>query len=163
MTEDLTKQTSPIAREFARDFRTALIGSAVGGVVALVGAALAAGPAIEFIVDVSEEGVGSPALLFEKANEENSSVFQMEFQPPELQEVFVCEFSILKGDSYRDIVLDYFEKYSSCFSVTRTSEFGYLISTRRDSLDIIQQIDNGSSSFWCKCPTSVSGSPVPSR
>jgi hypothetical protein len=71
----------------------------------------------------------------------------LQFNPPELRHVYVCEFKRLAGESYRKILLQYFDSYRECFDVSVRGENEYVIFPNKRTSRLGQR----KSTFLCAC------------
>jgi hypothetical protein len=73
---------------------------------------------------------------------------QIAFDPPDFQEVFVCEFALIQGDSSRELILKYLDRYPACFSVRQLGERRYVIKPNERS----GMIGSSEGQWTCMCP-----------
>lgn len=133
-------------KELARDVRSAIIASITAFVITLGTNWLFAKSPVEFIQDVNAEGIGKPEALFQLAEEEDPKL-KLQFNPPELRHVYVCEFKRLAGESYRKILLQYFDSYRECFDVAVRGENEYVIFPNKRT----SRLEQRKSTFLCAC------------
>ena len=133
-----------------KDVRSALVGAAVGSVVAFVGTLLAHEPEKEMVLGVSEEGYGKPKSLFTLPELKNEGLV-LQFHPAELQDVYVCEHSVLRGSSWKNIVLTYFNEYRMCFYLIEAGDDTYSIYPNLRSGELSVSAKNDEQMYFCKC------------
>lgn len=129
-----------------KDIRSAAVGALVGAVTGLIVAA-ASSPDKELIFYTNDQGVSKPMrALVSEVTKENPKI-SISFDPTNLGAVSLCEFSHLRGQSYREIMLTFFDKYAACFVVSEVSETSFVVRPNRVSGIMTDQNDNWS----CKC------------
>jgi hypothetical protein len=111
-----------------------------------------------FAAELSDKGVGYPALLFSQAQRENKKL-KISFSPNSLQHVAVCEYYSDRKGSFREIMNQYLKAYSACFIPVWQSQNHLVIRPNIYKRQLVETVDqNGHKNFWCKC----SGSQIPS-
>ena len=95
-------------------------------------------------IRLNEQKQGYPAVLFDAAEKEG---YTINFNPPELKKVAVCEYYPARGATFADLALNYLAEYAACFTINRTAEKTYEISPNDDSGALIKKNAN----FFCKC------------
>lgn len=133
-----------------------LMGWAVAGVAGAGFSLLVAVVAVTelhiFNLDVDDLGITQPAILFEEAKQEGT----VEFRPKELQQVRVCDYSLLRGENVWEITIQYLRQYDMCFI---TNERGERDITVRPYLESgFMSIHNGK--FYCKCSSGITAKDV---
>jgi hypothetical protein len=109
------------------DVRSAIVGSIFGALVGLGTAALASGPTQEIIIPINDEGYNQPMKSLLGELSKSGEATQITFSPVALKDVYVCEFAHLKGDSSREMILSYLDKYSACFTVRQIGEERFVV------------------------------------
>ena len=98
-------------------------------------------------------GVGKPGPIFENAKAEG---YQITFKPPTLQDVTVCEYFYDQGPSWWYLALNYLKEYQNCFIVRKISKTEIEVRPDERSISLLQHTDK-SDTYWCKCPSEVTG------
>lgn len=89
-------------------------------------------------------GRAYPGIIFDRVEDG----YTIEFTPPNLQDLLVCEFALTKAASWWELSIEYLQKYPDCVHVRQISE---------TSLEILPNNTPGSrlttrnGSFFCHC------------
>lgn len=134
------------------DIRSAIVGSIFGAVVGvLVGlfASALSGEPLEILILTNDQGIAQPmnVLVPQLRSDTDDDKISVAFDPPSLRHLYVCEYSRLSGDSGREILLSYLDKYAMCLSVSQKSSAEYIIRPNRNSGFLIEEQGN----WLCKC------------
>ena len=149
-----------LQQPWGSDVRAAIVGSVTGSifgsVVALCWELLTATtPPITVVIGVDNKGQAQPALMFSEAvktsgNEQDQ--LALTFDPPSLMKITICEYAILTGRTYKEIVLSYIDRYPMCFSVSQQGANKITIKPNRVSgLLKSEKTTSGEEAFFCKC------------
>ena len=107
-----------------------------------------------FTAQLSDKGIGYPALLFSQAQRENKNL-EISFSPSGLQHIAVCEYYSDRKESFREIMNQYLKVYSACFIPVWRSENQLVIMPNLYTGQLKETVDRGGhASFWCKCSSS---------
>jgi hypothetical protein len=146
---------SAVHRFFARvfsvekltgDVRSALVASLTTlGVTALT-TVLLAHASLDYTVYTNEDGIGQPRGLFDLAQRESPQL-KLEFSPPELRNVYVCQFKKVSADNYTSLVFQYLDSYRDCFVVSTRGANDFVIFPNRRS----SRLEQRDGSFLCSC------------
>jgi hypothetical protein len=129
------------------DLRSATVGSVFGAIVGLIAVAIAAQPGKETLIFTNEDGYAQPMqALLAPLNKEEREV-TVTFEPPDLRDVYVCEYTRIVGFSYYELVLFYFDKYSMCLLPIKRSEVEFVIKPNLHSGFLANKDGN----WLCKC------------
>lgn len=104
----------------------------------------------QFRNNLNRSGIGYPAVLFYSAEKEDSSL-SVDFSPPELQRVAVCEYHFDRQETFRDLMEKYLERYSACFVPVWSSEDDLEVRPNRFGDQLVETMGGGKREFWCKC------------
>ncbi|NKM69414.1 hypothetical protein [Rhizobium laguerreae] len=130
------------------DIRSAFVGAAVGSLSTMVVTALARSEPIYFSAVANAQGYAQPLRPLGNAVISSGEDVIFEYQPPELEKTYVCEFAQVEAETHRQLMLNYLSRYPTCFAVTQLSPSKYRVFTTASTMDI--QRSNGN--FLCKCP-----------
>ncbi len=96
---------------------------------------------------INDAGIAQPLQGLTTLAALEDKNLKISFDPPELQQSEICEYSRIMGKSHTEVWLNYMSKYSMCFSVTDRGEKDWVVRPKKGSLDLDQR--NG---VWrCKC------------
>ena len=98
-------------------------------------------------LDVDDLGITQPALLFEDAKAEGS----ITFDPKGVQDIRVCDYRLIRGESPWDMTMQYLEKYDMCFITNETGEKMIAVSPNIHSGFLFEENDV----YYCKCSQSA--------
>jgi hypothetical protein len=159
MEPPVPQESSALTRFFARvfsvehltgDVRSALVASLTTlGVTALT-AVLLAHASLDYTVYTNEDGMGQPRGLFDLAQRESPEL-KLEFSPPELRNVYVCQFKKVSADNYTSLVFQYLDSYRDCFVVSARGANDFVIFPNRRS----SRLEKKDGSFLCSCDSST--------
>lgn len=129
------------------DIRSAAVGSVFGAIVGLIAAALASQPPIEAFIFTNDQGYAQPMrALLEPLKEEKEKI-TLTFDPSELKQVYVCEYSHISGPTPRQVLFSYLDKYSMCLSVSQTTRSDFVVRPNLRSGMLTSRNGN----WFCKC------------
>lgn len=129
------------------DVRSAAVGAVFGAIVGLIAAALAAQPPIETFIFTNDQGYAQPMrALLEPLKEEKEKI-TLTFDPSDLEQVYVCEYSHISGSSPRQVLFSYLDKYSMCLSVSQTTRSDFIVRPNLRSGILMSRNGN----WFCKC------------
>jgi hypothetical protein len=154
--EKLLRGKGPKIRRFfivvVGDVRSAIIAGICSALGAYAGAVYAQSDSTKtFVANLSDSGVGYPALLFSEAKKEDKEL-QINFAPSDLRQIAVCEYYSDTRQSYRQIMEQFLKAYSTCFIPVWRGPKSLEIRRNQYSGQLIETVDQrGQKSFWCKC------------
>jgi hypothetical protein len=132
------------------DVRSAVIGSITGSIIAtittIVTAAFLVNPPLQYSVFVNDDGFGQPKGLFDLAERHDPKLI-LTFRPAELRSVYVCEYKLVNGESWKKLVLTYLDAYRDCFDVNARSDEDYIISPNMRTSVLAKK----QTTYLCKC------------
>lgn len=120
-----------------------IIGIQVGKYYAKV---LATPPPLVSNIWTNDRGQALPMRTFLPLLRTHSN-YNISFEPSDLEQVIVCEFSRQTGTSALALFLEYINRYSMCFSLNQLSESTYVVRPNRSSGFLEQKSDG----WFCKC------------
>jgi len=134
------------------DVRSAAVGAAVATVATIalntiVAAFFSPPPPREFFVFTNDQGFAQPMRAFLDQLKEEQAAPKFVFDPPSLEQLYVCEYAYLSAPSVREIVLTYLNTYSMCLSVSEIAPQSYVIRGNKRSGFLTEQNGN----WLCKC------------
>jgi hypothetical protein len=129
-----------------------IISSIVGAIVGIVAGhytdAFSRPPPKSATIWTNELGQARPMMtLIPPLKRENKIAIR--FDPPELEQVVVCEFSHVTGESASEVVLSYLGRYPMCFVVTEKSENAEWVVRPNVAQQQIKRLPNGQWSCLC--------------
>ena len=101
----------------------------------------------KFITLGDDNGIAYPAQLFNNAIEEG---YQIAFQPPDLQNAAICEYTHLRGRTWEELVFRYLDEYKECFIVRKTGKKSIEIIPNKYSNFL--NYNEAKKKWICKCP-----------
>lgn len=103
---------------------------------------------LHFSAFANSQGYTQPLGPLSNVVSKSGETVKFEFQPPELQKAYVCEFAQVEATTHRQLMLSYLSRYPTCFAVSQMSQDKYRVFTTGSTVDI--RIVKGN--FLCKCP-----------
>ncbi|MBZ0140749.1 MAG: hypothetical protein K8H87_13410 [Pseudorhodoplanes sp.] len=129
------------------DIRSAAVGSIFGAIVGLITAAFAVKPPIETFIFTNDKGFAQPMRALLTSLKDEKEKITIRFEPEDLEEVYVCEYSHVTGASPKQVLFSYLDKYSACLSVSQKDRSDFVI--RPNKLSGLLVSRNGH--WFCKC------------
>lgn len=130
------------------DVRSAIVGGTMGAVTSIVVALFTASALVTYSVFPSVDGWAMPLpALVDHARSEDRSL-EIKFQPEDVQETFVCEFAQVSAATYKELFLEYMDRYQGCFELAQVHENTFRISPNAKSGMMTK---TAGSSWQCKC------------
>jgi hypothetical protein len=130
----------------------ALLTAALAAIGAFIGSVYADIQRTEtFSTTLTETGVGYPSILFFEAQSENENL-AIEFIPPQLSRIGVCEYYTDKQQSFRTILDRYLERYSACMIPLWRAPDYLQIRPNPYTGRLIETVGaDGDARYWCNC------------
>ena len=144
---------SGLTRRFAGRFLAWLAQNVAGSIIAILVASITTFLLLrleqvfetEFYA-IGEEGqIAYPEGIFELARSED---YVIEFDPPELEQVGVCDYSSESGPSWWDLAQGYLQKYPRCFQISKVGEKSIKVFPDRSPCSELRETDGR---YWCRC------------
>jgi hypothetical protein len=129
------------------DVRATIVGALVGWIIGIVTVAASFPDPIEHFVQTSIDGYAQPLGAMVRQIELYNADTTINFDPPDVRDVFVCESAYLTGASYRDIFLKYVDRYSLCLDINQVNKDSFTVRPNRLSgaMSMINE------EWHCKC------------
>ena len=125
---------------------SSLLGGGLALLVAYYYAAFAQPPAKVANIWTNDAGQAQPMETILPPLREEKSV-RIRFDPPNLEQVIVCEYARITGSTAEDVALIYLAKYPMCFYVNEVDEKTRLVRPNRAS----QQMKEVNGQWFCAC------------
>ncbi|HKI70297.1 MAG TPA: hypothetical protein VKA67_11950 [Verrucomicrobiae bacterium] len=127
------------------------MGWAVAGIAgagfSIAVAAFFSAPSHIYNIDVNDLGIARPQLFFEDAKAEGD----VKFEPSKFQDVRVCEYKLIRGDSVWNAFVEYLDEYDMCFITNELGERRLTVRPNLYSNELTE--DNGT--YYCKCSSEI--------
>ena len=96
-----------------------------------------------FNIGVDDLGISQPASLFQSAKQEG----KITFKPEELQQVRVCEYRLIQGNSTWELAIEYLDEYDMCFITNQLGKRNLIVRPYSESGLITEH----GGVYYCKC------------
>lgn len=116
---------------FFKDTRSAVVGSLFAAVISTIAAAWHYEP-VRFEAVANAQGLSRPLPLLLESYEAEDSSTKYALDPPELSDTIFCEYVLIEGSDWSNVLRKFFDRFSNCFTLKRMSEFSYVVTKKSE-------------------------------